>query len=246
MAEIIISSYFATSSGPVTGLVPTLRIWEVTAAGQSLVVGSPCGTGQATNGVMTEMTDCGSPPVANDGFYRFTFTDLIGYDPTKSYVVRVDGGASLANQFRYQAERITPADAVDAQFIENAVWDASAADHTGGSPQTMGGLQNLSTDIFDSVETIRTNDLPAIFDLIDLVRKYSTNRTKINSTNNTLTIYDDDCVTPLRIFRLLDSTGTPSVAEVCERTSIDGTVDGSSPTGSSGDDGFPTCSTTAP
>lgn len=246
MAEIIISSYFENTSGPVLGLSPTVRIWEVTASGENLVVGSTCGSGQNTDGVMVEMGACGSPVTEQDGFYRFTFADTIGYDPTKSYVVRVDGGGALATQFRYQTESITPADAVSAQFIEDAVWDAAAANHVGGSPETMGGLQNLSTDVFNSIETVRTNDIPALFNLMDLVRKYSTNRTKINSTNNTLTIYDDDCVTPLRIFRLLDSTGTPSVAEVCERTSIDGAVDGSSPTGSTGDDGFPTCSTTAP
>ncbi len=246
MAEIIITSYFTDNSGPVTGLTPTIRIWEVISNGQDLVVGETCGSGQNTDGNMIEMGDCGSPVTEQDGFYRFTFTDTIGYDSSKSYVVRTDGGNTLSTQFRYQTESITPADAVDATFIENAVWDAAAANHLGGSPETMGGLQNLSDDIFNSVETIRLNDIPALYDLIDLVRKYDTNRTKIDATNNTLTVYDDDCTTVLRVFRLLDSTGTPSVTEVCERTSIDGTVDGSSPSGSTGADGFPTCSTAAP
>lgn len=242
MAEIIISSYFEDNSGPITGLTPTLRIWEVTAAGENLVVGASCGTGQNTDGVMVELNDCGSPPTVQDGFYRFTFTDTIGYDITKSYMVRVDGGVALQTRFRYQVESITPADAVDAKFIEDAVWDADAANHISGSPETMGGLQNLTDNIWNSVEIIRTNDLPAIYALIDLVRKYNTNRTKIDATNNTLTVYDDDCTTILRVFRLLDSTGTPSVTEVCERTSIAGT--GTSP--GTAADGFPTCSTATP
>ncbi len=246
MAEIIISSYFADNSGPVTGLTPTIRIWEVTSTGQDLVVGATCGSGQNTDGNMVEMGDCGSPVTELDGFYRFTFTDLIGYDITKSYVVRADGGVTLSAEFRYQAEKITTTDAIDAQFIEDAVWDAAAANHIGGSPDTMGELQNLSDDIFNTVEVIRTNDIPALYSLMDYIRKYNTNRTKIDAANNTLTIYEDDCVTVLRVFRLLDSTGTPSTEEVCERTSIDGTVDGSSPSGSTGDDGFPTCSTANP
>jgi len=221
MAEIIIASYFEDGTGPATGLSPTVRIWEVTASGQSLVVGAPCGSGQATDGVMTEMSDCGSP-LAKDGFYRFTFTDLIGYDPTKVYAIRIDGGASLGIPFRYQTNSISPSDALDAAAVEGAVWDAPIAAHT--TAATMGYLENL----------------------IDLIRKYSTNRTKIDVNNKTLTIYDDDCATVLRVFRLLDHTGTPSITEVCERTSIGGTLSGSSPTGSVGPDGQPTCSTAAP
>jgi len=232
MAEIIISSYFQDGSGPVTGLSPTLRIWEVTSTGEILIVGSPCGTGSAVDGAMSELADCGSPETEMDGFYRYTFDDTLGYDTTKAYVVRVDGGVALATAFRYQVEKISCVDAKEG--IADSVWLAPAADYQLGSPETMGGLQN---DTYTSVETIRLTDIPALYMLLDLVRKYNTNRTKIDGAANTLTIYDDDCVTPLRVFRLLDSTGTPSVAEVCERTSIGGV---GSPL--IGPDGLPTCS----
>lgn len=232
MANIIISSYFQNDSGPVAGLTPTLRIWEVTDIGEVLVVGTPCGTGSATDGVMLELADCGSPETEQDGFYRYNFTDVLGYDTTKTYVVRVDGGVTLSASFRYQVEKISCIDSKEG--IASSVWNANAADYTGGSPETMGGLQN---NTYNSVEIIRTNDIPALYALMDLIRKYDTNRTKIDGANNTLIVYDDDCVTPLRTFRLLDSTGTPSVAEVCERTSINGT---GSPL--IGPDGFPTCS----
>lgn len=240
MAEIIISSYFENASGPAIGLTPSIRIWEVTTTGENLVVGAPCGTGQATDGVMSELGDCGSPETQQDGFYRYTFTSALGFDSTKSYVVRVDGGGALPNRFRYQASKIACVDSIEG--VADAVWNAEADNYALGSPVTMGGLQNAT---YVSVETIRVTDIPALFALMDIVRKYHTNRTKIDASTYTLTVYDDDCVTPIRIFRLLDSSGTPSVTEVCERTSIDGTLVGS-PETIIGDDGYPACSTDAP
>lgn len=212
MAEIIIGSYFENNSGPVTGLTPTVRIWEVTPTGHALIVGTDCGTGQNTDGVMTEVEDCGSPAGQQDGFYRFTFTDTIGYDPTKTYVVRVDGGGSLQVRDRYQVEEITPVDAVSVQNIVDGVWDEPRLSHnTAGS---FGEAVNLDRA---DISAIRTTDLPAILSLLDLVRKYDTNRTEIDPTTNTLIVYDDDCTTVLRVFQLFDSTGTPSVTDVCER-----------------------------
>lgn len=37
----------------------------------------------------------------------------------------------------------------------------------------------------------------------------------------TLTIYDDDCTTPLQTFYLKDSNGNLSITEVCERVPTD-------------------------
>lgn len=241
MAEIIITSYFEDGTGPVLNLSPTIRIWEVSSSGNSLIVGSSCGSGLNVDGSMTEVKDCGSPGSEQDGFYSFVFTDAVGYNSDSTYVIRVDGGFPLSTAFRYQTSSIAPG-TVTTKFIEDAVWDAKAADHVGGSPVTMGEIQN---DTHTSVETIRLTDIPALYELMNLVRKYNANRTKIDTTNYTLTVYDDDCVTPIRIFRLLDSTGGPSVQEVCERTSINGTV-GGSPTGIIGDDGYPVCSTDTP
>jgi len=44
-----------------------------------------------------------------------------------------------------------------------------------------------------------------------------TNRTKIDDVAKTLTVYDDDCTTVLRVFQLLDQNGNPSTDSVCER-----------------------------
>jgi stress response protein SCP2 len=60
----------------------------------------------------------------------------------------------------------------------------------------------------------------AITLLIELLLKYERNRTRIDVAQATLTIYDNDNVTPLTVFSLKDHMGNPSVAEVCERLAI--------------------------
>jgi hypothetical protein len=50
-----------------------------------------------------------------------------------------------------------------------------------------------------------------------LARKHVANRDKINTTANTLTRYDDDGVTPIRIFNLKDDAGNASSASIFEK-----------------------------
>lgn len=303
MAEIIISSYFEDTAGPIIGLSPTIRIWEVSVAGEILIVGTPCGTGLSTDGVMTELGSCGSPASTQDGFYKYVFTDLLGYDSTKTYVVRVDGGISLLSQYRFQIERITPSENLSLQGIIDGVWNEPIASHTTAGSfgesinltqvdvsdivntylpnistqitnvqsdvttilSDLGTLQldvtnitstqlpaisNQITDVQNDVTSIsdevilihadtvaiRTTDVPAILSLMELVRKFETNRTKIDVATNTLTVYDDNCTTVLRVFKLYDNFGVESVTSVCERkpqSSVGGI--------GSTSDGYPTC-----
>ena len=228
MSEITITSYFEDDNGPLTGLSPTIRIWEVGSSGNDLVIGSPCGSGSSSDGNMVGVGDCGSPST-QDGFYTFTFTSALGFDTTKNYALRIDGGVSLSQSIRYQSAVISPTDSTEG--LADTVWNANASEYSLGSPTTMGGLINGT---FTSVETIRVTDIPVLFAVMDLIRKYNTNRTKIDIFTQTLTIYDDDCVTPLRVFKLYDHTGTPSTEEVCERRGYSG-----SPL--IGPDGYPTC-----
>ena len=72
-------AFFTDSNGPVTGLSPTVRIRDLSDG--SLVV---------TDAALVEK---------GDGHYAYDFTL---YDYEKSYAVRVDGGVSLANAFRYK------------------------------------------------------------------------------------------------------------------------------------------------
>lgn len=218
MAEIVISSYFENSSGPVTGLSPTIRIWEVNATGDILVVGTPCGTGSASDGAMLEVEDCGSPASTQDGFYRFVFADTIGYDPTKSYVVRVDGGVALQTRFRYQTSQISPVDAFSIEGIADAVWDEPRADHLnpGSTGEALSQIKAETTDIIDKLYL----DADSVLEVVQLLLKMEAGRTKIDPVANTLTVYDEDCTTVLRVFNLLDSTGAPSVVDVCERVPV--------------------------
>ena len=60
----------------------------------------------------------------------------------------------------------------------------------------------------------------SIADTVALLQKYQENRSVIDTNNNTLIIYDDDDVTPILAFSLLDSTGSPSTLEVAEKLPI--------------------------
>ncbi len=216
----LITSFFTRSGIPATDIptvtpgFPTIRIWEVSAPDQTLVIGAPEGTGDpgggvGTDGIMTIMFDKtvgvpgsgGAPPAGSiDGFYKFDFTTVMGFLPTLNYVARVDGGASVPAGERYQTVKFGPNENIDVKV--DAFWEEPHADHT--SITTMGGLLNT-------------------------LRKYETNRTVVDPVLNTLTVYDDDCTTVLRVFDLLDSSGFPSSDIVCERK----------PDGST--DGFPVC-----
>jgi len=197
-----VSSFFTRGGVPATDIddnnphsdgksYPRCRIWEVSGTTHTLVVGDTIGTGQNTDGIMISGIDTG----VEDGFYTFAFTDLIGYDSTKKYLVRTDGGNTLPDVDRYQAVEFD--EELSNSTIADAVWDESAGDHLANG--TTGELLSL------------------IKVAIDTTLKYETNRTKIDTATSEMIIYDSDCTTELRRFRLLDSTGAPSITEVCER-----------------------------
>lgn len=212
MAQIEINSLFTNAGIPATGITggyPSVRIWEVNGAVQTLIVGTPSGSGQNTDGIMTEITT--SSPSTSDGFYTFLFTDLIGYDATKKYLIRSDGGPTLPNTDRYQSASIDPIE----ETIINGVWDENLApDHqlAGSAGLTLSQIKADTTQLF--------LDVAAVQNIVNLILKYDTNRTKIDDINKTLTVYDDDCSTVLRVFNLLDQNGNPSTDSVCERKPV--------------------------
>lgn len=244
MSNILITSYFSDKGTPATGLAPIIRIWEVEANDQTLIIGSSngtndpgpvgggalVGTGPGTNGVMLEMFDktggagSGGTPIGGDrdGLYKYNFDSFNGYDPAKSYVIRVDGGSTLNALDRYQIITLNP-DMSDINSIVDAVYNAPAINYMQAGSfgekinQTNSNAAQLMLDMFD------------VLALLDIGIKYQTNKTKIDTVAKTLTVYDDDCVTPLRVFNLYDHNGQPSVTEVCERRPVAST------------DGRPTC-----
>jgi len=224
MAQIEINSIFANNGLPATDIAtvtpgyPKVRIWEVNGAVQTLIVGAPGGSGQSTDGIMSEIDDGGSP-LGKDGFYTFLFTDTIGYDPMKKYLVRSDGGSSLPNTDRYQSAEINPFE----ETIIDGVWDEDRTEHLGI------GSTGLALNQIKADTTQLFLDIDAVKDVVDLILKFDTNRTKIDDIAKTLTVYDDDCTTVLRVFHLFDQYGTLSTDSVCERK----------PTAAT--DGKPTC-----
>lgn len=128
-----------------------------------------------------------------DGFYKYNFTTM---DPLESYVYRSDSGVAQAITERYAigASNLSP------EEISDTVWDEAIADHAavGSTGESLSTVQSI----------------------VEVLLKFEKNRTLIDPIAKTLTIYDDDEVTPIHIFTLRDSTGTPSIAEVCERDPV--------------------------
>ena len=230
-----INSFFEQGGLPALGLSPTIRIWDVETSGNTLVV---------TDDPVSEI---------GDGFYTYQFTT---YDPTKSYVVRVDGGLLVDSRYTVAAlDAAVPISAGDVQAIVNGVWDEQAASHE--SPTSMGYLENqisggigphsvnlnpasitsIVNGVWDEqtsnhlqagsfgfmdqqIKADTTNISINVLDAISLVQtllKYERNHTKIDMNLATLTVYDDDGVTPITVFRLYDQNGLSSVAQVAER-----------------------------
>lgn len=178
----IVSSLFSNNGTPVTGLSPTIRIWEVTGSSHTLVV---------TDDPMIEV---------GDGFYKYEFTT---YDPTKNYLFRTDGGATLPTFDRYQK--------ASNRNSANEVWNAQTTDYTATGTF---GLQ--SNQIKADTTSISLNVNTALT-VLDILLKYESNRTRVDPVANTLTIFDDDGVTPLQVFNLRDENGNPSSDCVYER-----------------------------
>jgi hypothetical protein len=210
--SIIISSFFTNAGVPATGLSPTIRIWEVAGGSQNLIIGAPNGSFQNTDAPMVEVTDG-----VSDGFYKFLFTDAMGYDKNKTFVARAFGGNALPIGERYQVVGLNPSEAIDTQLIADSVWNEPTGTHN------VGGSFGERINIINSTTQAIALSVIDCQNLLDILIKYEVNRTKIDPIAKTLTVYDDDCTTALRVFQLLDSTGTPSVDSVCERKPISAT-----------------------
>lgn len=192
---MLISSFFTNNGNPQTGLTPTIRIWEVTPTTDTLIVsGDP-------------MNEIG------DGFYKY---DFVLYNPSNDYVFRTDGGGTLPSADRYQSGTIITAQVEQSSItnIANNVWDVNNASHLipGSTGANLAQTKADTTFISVSITTINS--------LLQSLLKYDRNRTRIDPIAQTLTVYDDDKITPLTVFNLKDASGAPSVVDVCERDPV--------------------------
>lgn len=194
--ELIINSYFAKNGTPKTGLSPIIRIWEVNASSETLIISA---------GAMTEI---------GDGLYKYVFTQGSGYDEQKRYVTRSDGNNNTLSDAEKYSVGVTDESGLSQATVDRIVdnvWDENATDHINAG--TTGLLLN---EISADTTQLRADNIIEI-SILDLLLKYERNKTEIDKVNATLTIFDDDGVTPLTIFDLKNSTGAPSITEVCIR-----------------------------
>lgn len=102
--------------------------------------------------------------------------------------------------------------------IADEVWNRMATTHLGSG--TFGEFINLikATGDTNFNRLIQVNEkLDIATTLINTLIKYQGNRTKINQTEKTLTVYDDDGITALKVFDLKNFDGINSITEVAER-----------------------------
>lgn len=189
MANKIITSFFTNLGVPQTGLTPTIDVWQLDNSNPLL------NTLVVNNGALIEI---------GGGLYRYDFST---YVHSNSYFFIVDGGAALPISERYNIA----GNESYREEVSTGVWEETAVLHV--APGTMGFLQNqISAD----VTQVRI-DVTTALSLLQTLLKYERNRTKLDKVAKTLTVYDNDGTTPLKVFDLKDSTGAPSILEVCER-----------------------------
>jgi hypothetical protein len=105
-----------------------------------------------------------------------------------------------------------------ASEVADEVWNRLAVnnDQIGSFGQLINLIHQTSTQTAVEVAELQTK-LDTASDLITTLLKYERNRTRINPTAKTMTVFDDDGITPLRVFDLKDFTGTASITEIAER-----------------------------
>lgn len=131
-----------------------------------------------------------------DGFYKYEFA---AYNPRKEYLFRTDGGGGLPASERFQK--------ASNKNSAKEVWAADTA------------TNNITDSFGEAINDMNLNVSTAL-SVLDILLKFQANRTKVDINANTLTIYDDDGVTPIHIFDLFDETGASSSDCVYERRPV--------------------------
>lgn len=192
MMNKIITAHFMKCGVPVSGLVPNITILLL----------------DANNPTIFSLVASAQPMVElTQGWYRY---DLSSYNPVNNYVFTIDGGVSLSINERYQI-------GANESFVDDVssqVWEEMTNDHlaTGSTGLMLNQIKADTMNIIVSQTTIAA--------LVSTLLKYEQNRTKIDPLQKTLTIYDDDGTTPIKVFALKDSQGNLSILEVAERSPV--------------------------
>lgn len=102
--------------------------------------------------------------------------------------------------------------------IATAVWDRMNALHmnTGSFGEVISMVKATGDTNFSQLVDVNAK-LDAATLVIQTLLKYENNRTRIDQTAKTMTVYDTDGTTILKVFDLKDFAGQPSITQVAER-----------------------------
>lgn len=104
--------------------------------------------------------------------------------------------------------------ATERQQIRHRLGIDGATSNPSATPSlaTASSQNQILTDLLTANTTLNL-----AYQILLTLLKYQENRTKVDHTAKTLTVYDNDQVTPLKIFDLKDALGVASVSDVSER-----------------------------
>lgn len=146
----------------------------------------------------------GTSSEVGGGFYKYVMPTL---NPAIDYLIIADAGSSFPNQERYFFGEIEKLNSLAADTIWNYP--------SGGSFDvgSFGDLINNMTSILNTVDTATALSL----NLLNTLLKYSQNRAKVDANAKTLTLYDNDGITPLKVFKLYNNNSVLDINTVFER-----------------------------
>lgn len=129
-----------------------------------------------------------------------------------------NGGMKLVNKTQLQPVSI---DLASGQvFIDSTVTSGEIIVRGDGKViDSSAGATVIDETTFSRFDLQDVN-LGNIMAVVTTIKKYDTNRTKIDENTFTLTVYDDDGVTPLTVYDLKDKNGLASFTEIFERVPV--------------------------
>jgi len=115
-------------------------------------------------------------------------------------------------------------ESTDTDGLYYIVFDPTAV-NSSGKDQYNFIVRNTGTYALEDIEhiiyeRIPTDSVDLMLDMLAYLYKINRNRLKIDKTANTLTYYDDDQTTPLRVFDLFDNNGVPNWKNILERVPV--------------------------
>jgi len=168
--------------------------------------------------------------------HSVTVNGVLYSDDFPSPFVQPEGTSIVTNVVSSLVNTVsTSGNSFALQDVVDGVWNAIVANYANGG--SSGALlqainataQSTKVDTTAIVATTNATQIAVggldtkittAIDLVNTLLKYQRNRTKVDQNAYTLTVYDDNGITPLRVFDLRNFAGMPSLTEVAERIPV--------------------------